>query len=164
MEEQTQKTLEQAETLLAPYTLEKSTPEAHRLDVSITVDNLLAAVKAIVDARMGYIMGVTGLDLPAPAPAEGETAGESHIELLYHFAVGGAVITLRVKVPYSNPVVPSICGLIPSVTLAERENMEMFGVTFEGTPNTDKLLLPEDWPDGVYPLRKSFTGFGSPQA
>ncbi len=35
----------------------------------------------------------------------------------------------------------------------------MFGITVEGTPVTDKLLLPDDWPDGVYPLRKSFTGF-----
>ena len=35
----------------------------------------------------------------------------------------------------------------------------MFGMTITGTPNTEKLLLPDDWPDGVYPLRKSFHGF-----
>jgi Ni,Fe-hydrogenase III component G len=28
----------------------------------------------------------------------------------------------------------------------------------EGTPVIDHLLLPEHWPEGVYPLRKSFTG------
>jgi ech hydrogenase subunit E len=32
--------------------------------------------------------------------------------------------------------------------------MEMFGVVVEGTPNTNRLFLPDDWPDGVYPLRK----------
>jgi Ni,Fe-hydrogenase III component G len=27
-----------------------------------------------------------------------------------------------------------------------------------GTPNTDRLVLSDDWPKGVYPLRKDFTG------
>jgi Ni,Fe-hydrogenase III component G len=33
-----------------------------------------------------------------------------------------------------------------------------------GTPDPGKLLLPDDWPDGVYPLRKSFTGLETPKA
>jgi Ni,Fe-hydrogenase III component G len=49
-------------------------------------------------------------------------------------------------------------------TLYERELIEMFGITIEGTPNTDKLLLPDDWPAGVYPLRKEFTGFATKPA
>ena len=32
------------------------------------------------------------------------------------------------------------------------------GFVIEGTPVPDRLVLPDDWPDGVYPLRKSFTG------
>ncbi len=36
--------------------------------------------------------------------------------------------------------------------------MDMFGFEFAGTPNTDRLLLSEDWPAGVFPLRKDFTG------
>jgi Ni,Fe-hydrogenase III component G len=39
--------------------------------------------------------------------------------------------------------------------------MELFGVEIVGTPDTDRLVLPDDWPHGVYPLRKSFTGFDS---
>ena len=34
----------------------------------------------------------------------------------------------------------------------------MFGVDLLGTPDSDHLLLPDEWPNGVYPLRKSFTG------
>jgi Ni,Fe-hydrogenase III component G len=37
----------------------------------------------------------------------------------------------------------------------------MFGVILEGMPMRDKLLLPDDWPDWVYPLRKSFKGLES---
>ena len=60
--------------------------------------------------------------------------------------------------PYDAARVPSVCGLVPAATLYERELGEMFGVTVEGTPVTDHLLLPDSWPQGVYPLRKSFSG------
>ena len=55
-------------------------------------------------------------------------------------------------------LVPTICDIIPSATLYERELMELFGVTVEGTPDPARLVLPDEWPEGVYPLRKSFTG------
>jgi Ni,Fe-hydrogenase III component G len=35
--------------------------------------------------------------------------------------------------------------------------MELFGFDLLNTPNTEKLVLPDSWPEGVYPLRKSFT-------
>jgi Ni,Fe-hydrogenase III component G len=68
------------------------------------------------------------------------------------------VLTIRVAAPYSDPYLPTICDLIPAATLYEREFIEMFGVILEGTPSTDRLLLADDWPVGIYPLRKSFTG------
>jgi len=30
----------------------------------------------------------------------------------------------------------------------------MLGVTFRGAPDTARLFLPDDWPEGVYPLLK----------
>jgi Ni,Fe-hydrogenase III component G len=64
-------------------------------------------------------------------------------------------------VPYHDPRLPSICPLIPSATLYERELIEMFGFVIEDTPDPARLLLPDDWPDGVYPLRKAFEGLGA---
>ena len=54
------------------------------------------------------------------------------------------------------PGVPSVCAIIPSASFFERELIEMFGITVDGTPNRDRLFLPDDWPQGVYPLRKDF--------
>jgi NADH:ubiquinone oxidoreductase subunit C len=126
----------------------------------------VAAVQALADARWGYLSAITGLDLPwprTPAKADAPQAPpiEDQLEVLYHFVSAAAVVTLRVRLGYSDPRVPTICGPVPTATLYERELQEMFGITVEGTPVTDKLLLPDDWPDGVYPLRKSFTGLGS---
>ena len=80
------------------------------------------------------------------------------LEALYHFTEGPVVATLRVTVPYADPRVPTICPLVPTATLYEREMQEMFGFVVEGTPVPDRLVLPDDWPDGVYPLRKAFAG------
>jgi NADH:ubiquinone oxidoreductase subunit C len=153
--------LKDAEKLLSPVGVPLSRPASFRVDAIVTVDTLVAAAKALVDGRWGYLSAITGLDKPAPAPAEGEKPGENHMEVLYQFCNGPAVTTLRITIPYSKPVIPTVCGVLSMATLYEREIIEMFGITIEGTPNTDKLLLPDDWPDHVYPLRKEFTGFGA---
>jgi len=150
----TEELLVEAEELLKPWTVAAARPEADRLDVSLAVSDLLAATEAILaGSENGYLTAITGVDYPAA-----EDGAESQIEVLYTFCNGPALLNLRVRVPYSNPRLPTVCNLIPSATLYEREMIEMFGVTIDGTPNTDRLLLPDDWPDGVYPLRKSFTG------
>jgi NADH:ubiquinone oxidoreductase subunit C len=117
------------------------------LDISVTADELLTVIKTLLDNDWGYLATVTGIDL-------GVDAGQ--IEVLYHFCHGAAVVTLSVKLPRENPVIPSICGIIPSASFYERELLEMLGITITNTPNTDHLFLPDNWPDGVYPLRKDF--------
>lgn len=154
----TQEALQAAEKLLQPITTEFARPAPDRLDAAVSTDRLLAAVTALRDARWGYLAVVTGLDRPAVAAKGDVPATPGQVEILYHFCEGGAVATLRVKVPYDAARVPSVCGLVPAATLYERELGEMFGVTVEGTPVTDHLLLPDSWPQGVYPLRKSFSG------
>jgi Ni,Fe-hydrogenase III component G len=155
-----EKLLKGAEDLLSPLGVQLSRPAEYQINAIVTVDTLIPAAKELTDAHWGYLSAITGLDKPAPAPAEGEKPGENHMEVLYQFCNGPAVTTLRVTIPYSKPVIPSVCGFLPMATLYEREIIEMFGITIEGTPNTDKLLLPDDWPDNVYPLRKEFNGFG----
>ncbi len=155
----TQTALQTAEALLQPIASQFARPAPDRLDVTLSAARLTAAVETLVKARVGYLSAITGLDCPpAPAKAGEPPAKAGCIEALYHFCEGAAVITLRVMVPYEAARIPSICHLIPSATLYERELAEMLGVTLEGTPVPDHLLLPENWPDGVYPLRKSFTG------
>ncbi len=154
----TQDALQKAETLLQPIATEFARPAANRLDAMVTAEKLPAGVAALVDAHWGYLSAVTGLDQAPVAPKPGEPVGEGKVEALYHFCEGDAVTTLRVTIPYAAATIPSICHLIPSATLYERELSEMLGVTVAGTPDSSHLLLPDEWPAGVYPLRKSFTG------
>ncbi len=156
--------LRQAEQLMEKFTLSTNTPEANRVDIVIDRANLKSAVKAIlIDGHWGYLSAITALD--QPVYAVDETTNEKklvpdqgNVEVLYHFCRGAAVATLRVSVPYADPNLDSICDILSSASLYEREAMELFGVSFIGTPNRERLILPESWPDGVYPLRKAFTG------
>ena len=150
--------LHTAEELTKPWGKNLTRPENNRLDVVIEASDLISAVQGLLEAHWGYLAAISGLDRPAPVAAEGEPQGENAIEALYTFCSGSCVLNLRVSVPYSMPNLPTVCGLIPSATLYERELMEMFGVLIDGTPDTSRLILADAWPKGVYPLRKSFTG------
>jgi Ni,Fe-hydrogenase III component G len=161
----TEKALELAESLLKDVTISVNRPEENRLDVVIDRTNLKAAVKAMLtDRHCGYLSAITGLD--NAAWQMDETTKEKKLdpkggslELLYHFCSGAAVTTLRVAIPYDDAKVDSVCDLISSVSLYETEAAELFGIDFVGTPNKGHLVLPDGWPEGVYPLRKSFSGF-----
>jgi NADH:ubiquinone oxidoreductase subunit C len=140
--------LETAGKLVAEWTKEAERPEPNRLDVTLTrPDDLVPSVTALRVKRLGYLSAITGIDL-------GAEAGE--VEVLYHFCTGTAVVTLRVRTPREEASVPTLCDIIPSAEPFERELSEMFGVTVVGTPNPEHIYLPDDWPDGVYPLRKDF--------
>ena len=123
-------------------------PRPDRLDVKIKVlDQLLPIIVGLRVKRLGYLSAIVGLDL-------GPQANE--MEVLYHFCPEGAVITLRVRVPRQGATLPSLCDVIPSAEVFERELREMFGIEISGLHTTDHLYLPDDWPDGVYPLRRDF--------
>jgi Ni,Fe-hydrogenase III component G len=140
--------LETAVTLLEPWMEETAVPEPYRLDVKLARENLVQAVAAILDTNWGFLSAITGVDLGID---------DGHIEILYHFCEGPYITTLRVLTPRDNAQVDSVCGVIPSASFFERELSEMLGITITGTPNPDRLFLPDDWPVGVHPLRKDFS-------
>jgi ech hydrogenase subunit E len=143
----TAEALQGAVEILKPWAKEINTPEDERIDVALDVENLLAAVEALHKIPWGHLTAITGLD-------PGADAGE--IEIIYHFRRRAAVVGLQVRTQKDSASVPTICDIIPSATFFERELAEMLGVKVVGTPYPDRLFLPDDWPEGVYPLRKGF--------
>lgn len=153
-----------ATAVLKPFTAKLVQPYPDHSVIDIHPDNLLSAVRTLVDENWGYLTAIVGLDRPAPQAPEGQPQEEGAVEVQYVFASGAAVITLRLMLPYSKAVVPTISGLLPPAMLYEWELEEMLGVEVVGLRMTGHLILADDWPEGVYPLRKSFTGFnGTPQ-
>ncbi|MEU1103666.1 NADH-quinone oxidoreductase subunit C [Streptomyces tibetensis] len=63
-------------------------------------------------------------------------------------------LLLRTTVPHEAPTLPSAVDVYAGAAWHERETYEMFGITFDGHPALDHLLLPENF-EG-HPLRKDF--------
>lgn len=150
--------LEEGLKIIREWVQSSTSPQPNRLDVVIRREDLVPAVKALKECQWGYLSAITGLDHPDPTAVTEKGVEGGTLEVLYHFCEGACILTLRVSVPYENAVLPSICSVLPSATLFERELSEMFGITIEGTPDPSRLLLPNGWPEGVFPLRKSFSG------
>ncbi len=118
-----------------------------RFTLAVDAAHLPGAVQALSAARWGYLSAITGLDHTA-------VALQPEFEVLYHFCRGASVLTLKVKASGEHPTVPSISGIMPSAILQERELAELFGMHITDIPAKGRLLLSEDWPENLFPMRK----------
>ncbi len=145
--------LNQAENYLAATSQKTVYAEnqPNRVDVFIAPQDIKKAVRALYDHDWGYLITISAYDTT-------DENGTPQIGLIYHFAEQGAICNIRTFLPHTDRVIDTICDIIASATVYERECRELFGIEIIGTPDKSKLLLPDDWPDGVYPMLKSFTG------
>ncbi|MCK7478174.1 MAG: NADH-quinone oxidoreductase subunit C [Candidatus Moduliflexus flocculans] len=63
-------------------------------------------------------------------------------------------MVLRTSAPASDPTFDSITPDIPNAGWSEREYQDLLGMRFTGHPKPKRLILADDWPAGIYPLRK----------
>jgi Ni,Fe-hydrogenase III component G len=79
------------------------------------------------------------------------------IEVLYHFAYDQLGVFITVKVFVRDKEHPSLESITPVVVAAEwieREIHDLYGIDFRNHPRLERLILADDWPEGVYPMRK----------
>ena len=97
--------------------------------------------------KLGFIFlaAITGLD-------EGETFG-----IVYHLArQDGIMLNLKIAVPRAEATIATVTRDYPGAEIFERELVDLFGIRVEGLPPGKRYPLPDDWPDGEYPLRKDW--------
>lgn len=102
-------------------------------------------------------------EYPHLAVASGNDLGKT-IELIYHFSIyyGGHLddisINISVELPKSKPEIETITDIIPGALITEREKQEMLGVKIKGIPDSRRVFISDDFPQGMYPWRKDETG------
>jgi len=103
------------------------------------------------DSRLGFdlLSCISGVDYP-----EREEGPE--IEVIYHLdsTVNHHGITIKVKLPRSDPRVASVEKIWQTADWHERETYDLVGVVFEGHHNLVRILCAEDWVG--HPLRKDY--------
>jgi NADH-quinone oxidoreductase subunit C len=115
--------------------------------VEVKRDDVVSVVTAARDDErldLKYLRTLCGVDWQ-----------EEGLEVVYHLYSFQKQHNLVVKtrVPYDDPVVPTITPVFPAADWHERETRDMFGIVFDGHPNLVPLLLPDDMTDH-FPLRK----------
>ncbi|AKH88103.1 NADH-quinone oxidoreductase subunit C [Edwardsiella tarda] len=63
-------------------------------------------------------------------------------------------ITVKALVDANTREYPSVTPRVPAAVWGEREVRDMYGLIAVGLPDERRLVLPDDWPDDLYPLRK----------
>jgi NADH-quinone oxidoreductase subunit C len=124
-------------------------------EMAIAPNALLAVAGVLQSAGFNMLLDIGATDHLPLTP---------RFEVAYHFLalpearVGSpalpARLRLRVFADGPSPSVPSLCGKWPSANWAEREVYDLFGVRFEGHPELQRIMMPDDWQG--HPLRKDY--------
>jgi len=80
-------------------------------------------------------------------------------EVIYHYTYDqlGCVVNLTAFIrDRQKPVIESIAPFLPAAEWIEREMHDLLGIEFKNHPDMRRLILSDDWPEGVYPLRRDF--------
>lgn len=117
-----------------------------QLTARVPRERLVPLLRELVQADGGRLATVTGVDV------------RDGTELIYHVCFDARAFTanLKILVPRSADAMESITPWLPGAEFIEREIHDLLGVDFPGHPRLERLLLADDWPAGVYPLRRGF--------
>ncbi len=117
----------------------------NRIYVDINPADLVEFAQYIFKELKARFIIASGVDTP-----------RGGIEILYHFDFFQLpqVFSLRVFLKKPEIEVESLSSVIAGTKWIEREIHELLGVNFKNHPDLKHLILPEDWPEGNYPLRR----------
>lgn len=119
-----------------------------RGDLTLVVEagRLLELVDLCYRDGFQQLMDITAVDWQTRDP---------RFDVVYHFLNLTSQDRLRVKVRIAEESnVPSLAARFKSANWNEREVFDMFGITFDGHPNLERLLMWKDFPG--HPLRKDY--------
>ena len=119
-----------------------------QLTITVKQDKLPEAVHYLYYERYGWIPVIIGND---------ERSLCGRYAVYYVISMEGedpGWVTVRTEVDPAKMTFPSVTPFVPACVWGERELRDMFGLIPEGLPDRRRLVLPDDWPSGLYPLRK----------
>ena len=119
-----------------------------QLTITVKLDRLPEAVHYLYYERYGWIPVIVGND-------ERSLCGRYAVYYVISMEGGDpGWVTVRAEVDPAKMTFPSVTPFVPACVWGERELRDMFGLIPEGLPDRRRLVLPDDWPSGLYPLRK----------
>jgi len=85
-----------------------------------------------------------------------EQDGKYMVSYIFSFDSEKMFLCIQVAVDSKDPTIDSITPIIAGANWSERETRDLVGVNLRDHPDLRRLILADDWPEGIYPLRKDF--------
>jgi Ni,Fe-hydrogenase III large subunit/Ni,Fe-hydrogenase III component G len=120
-------------------------PLGNRIYLSCESENAYDINKFLFEDVKARFVIATGIDC------------DDCFEIIYHYAYDqiGCVVNLKAFIrDREKPSIESISPFLPAAEWVEREIHDILGIEFKNHPDMRRLLLSDDWPEGVYPMRK----------
>ena len=136
--------------------LDESWQAADQVTITVDLNYLPDIVEAVYYGHGGWLSVVAGND---------ERPLNGHFALYYVLSVEGnpaqtdietekCYLVIRSLIAPHQPEFPAVSPRVPAAIWYEREVRDMFGLQPIGMPDERRLVLPDDWPDDLFPLRK----------
>ncbi len=127
--------------------LASTQPNPFRLFLTVDRENIQDVADYIFNTAKARLILSAGTD---------KSPINNTYEVTYVFSLDrdNLIVALKEVVPPSDPRVPSLTNIIPGADWHEREMRDLMGIVPEGHPDPRRLVVSDDWPEDVFPLRK----------
>ncbi|MHA1302566.1 MAG: NADH-quinone oxidoreductase subunit C [Candidatus Heimdallarchaeaceae archaeon] len=120
----------------------------------VKVDNAYELMKILhEEAGIYHLSTITGMEIK-----------DKEFRVIYHLQHRDEETEKEVPINFfitdiklDKPKTPSMIDFFVAADYYEREIYDFFGIYFENHPFMERLILPEQWPDDVRPMRKEYS-------
>ena len=100
---------------------------------------------AMHDLGFVHFSTITGVD------------NRTEFEAIYNIFGNNIGLSIGIKVDRDNPEIETVTDIVPGAICYERELQDFFGFKVKNIPDGRRLIIPDKFPEGQYPLRKDWT-------
>jgi NADH-quinone oxidoreductase subunit D len=120
--------------------------------ISVDPSNLVASVGTLYGMGLNHLSTIIGLQeddhLTALYPLSGQVEDSNLNKTVF----------IKTQVPLDNPSIDTLVDIFPAIDVYERELTDLLGFQFNNITPREKLVLPDNFPEDLFPLRKGLTG------
>ena len=119
------------------------------LTITLKKDKIVEIIRSLYDhpeMKFQYLTTLCGIHYPEL----------QQLAVMYqlHNLYNNVRVRLKVYLPESDPMVPTLTSVFAAANWMERETFDFYGVIFEGHPNLTRILNVDDMV--IFPMRKEY--------
>jgi len=127
--------------------LSSEQPNPFRLFLTVTRKSMPEVADYLFNTAMARLILSVGTD-------KSPINGTYEVSYLFSLDRDNLIVAVKEIVDPADPRVPSLTNIIPGADWHEREVRDLLGIVPEGHPDPRRLVVSDDWPEDVFPLRK----------